>query len=235
MTLPGPRQRGQSTIASAMDILFTVLVLYTFAQWTYVATVPARILYIFTVLVIVNDWLSFRATADVYTGGMFTCDLLIAFIIANLIHPLSVSGPLGYEVSYWLYFASLCLVYVIWDAVVASFPETSKERRRSLRGWMVVMLINGILALAAYCIQAYFLKLSPVYSALADAAGGLGLNGYLSGDALAIAAQWIPVLPAGMFSVTLIFWNRQKFTWFRRQRQRRRTTAETAHIPARRE
>lgn len=192
-------ENSNSSITQALDLMFTIAVLYVMAQWSSIVSIAAIALYVFSLITIINDWFSFRATSSIYTSGMFFCDLLILFIVVNIISPLKQITQLGYSPNYWIYFSILVFVYALWDFFVAQVPKTNDERRKSLYNWMRIMILNGFLSIIAYLIQSLYLK-NELFIPYKD-----------------ILATWIPILPAGMFVGTLYVWNMQKLEWLRDQ------------------
>lgn len=181
----------------SIDILFTLLTFYGFIQWSEMATFSSRFLGIGTLLVIVNEVFSSRATYDFYSDPMYILDLVDVFLFVNIFHMLrtDVQG-LGYDPTFWILIALVWLVYAVWDFFVIPYTQDT-ESRASLMRWEKFMLFAFLGTLVSYIV------LVVVPSVLSDVSIVRNVNTIFT------------ILPSCLIFGIIIGWNRKKLLTIR--------------------
>ena len=109
------------------------------------------ILSVLTALIILNGWISSRATAEIYSDILLVIDVLGMFFYFCMVLSLNLSrNKLNPE--YWLYCAGVCMAYFFWD--LAILPLVGKENwKNRFRSYVILMAISAILFVCLFLIQ----------------------------------------------------------------------------------
>lgn len=186
-------------ITTSIDILFTLLIFWSFQEWKSATTLEAKVLLLFLYLIVINDWLSCRATYELYTTEMFLIDVIIIYLFQRMVDSLTRAGDVtGYDTAFWLMLAALSVLYGIWDYVVAVYTD-DRERQRGLRSWG-----NKMFATAALCAGSYvglrWLQFHSVFR-----------------SPMFLVAEGPPFV---VFVALIVFWNKEKFQLYKELEQR---------------
>jgi hypothetical protein len=148
--VPDPARRAPIPIISAFDVLFTLVIFNGFAQWHSVQGLVNRVLAILLYLIIINDWMSLRASAKVYNIPIMFLDLCDVFIFVNIFASLEGQNGtiLPYQPIFWIYLTVLCCVYSVWDFILAGALEWPGPK--TMRQWAWAMAGAGLTCLLTY-------------------------------------------------------------------------------------
>lgn len=137
-------------ITASIDILFTFLIFWAFWEWRDVTTLESKVLLLFLYLIIINDWLSCRATYEFYTTEMFIIDVIIIFLFMRMVDSLGRTDSVArYDITFWFLLAGLSILYGIWDYIVCIYTKDA-ERKRGLKSWGNKMFVTGVLCAMSY-------------------------------------------------------------------------------------
>lgn len=186
--------KQENPITSSIDLLFTLIIFWSFTKWTYIFNIQAGVLLAFLYVIIINDWLSCRASFEFYTQTMFVIDVVILFLFLRMVDCLvEPDRPAGYEIDFWSYLAALSILYGIWDYIVAKYTKED-ERAKDLKSWGNKMLITGFVCILSYVGLQY-------------------LNAYQNVRTWRFLIFECP--PFFLFMCLIILWNKEKFQLYK--------------------
>lgn len=143
-----------------MQLEWTLLGLIGFSVYIFVVGRGAvSLLAVISALIILNGWISSRATSTIYSDLLLAIDVVIVAIYFGLTLTLHLSGD-HLSASFWLFSAALCFAYLLWNlALIPLFPEPEKKRWRNRFGpYVVIMALS-----ATFFVALHFLHVnSPV-------------------------------------------------------------------------
>ena len=102
-------------------------------------------------LIILNGWISSRATANLYSDLLLSIDVLTMCVYFSLALNLHFARD-HVLASYWVYSAALCIAYLSWDCAIITLVGKKVWRER-FRIYVILMAISAGVFLGLYYCQ----------------------------------------------------------------------------------
>lgn len=103
---------------------------------------------VITALILLNGWISSRATSNLYSDLLLAIDVIGMCFYFCMVLNLSFSRNQVLP-SYWLYSSGLCISYFFWD--LAIFPLVGKENwHNRFRFYVILMALSCVAFIGLY-------------------------------------------------------------------------------------
>jgi hypothetical protein len=179
-------------IAFSMDVLITFTLFYNFSQWSSYETIFAKIIGIFTILVVLNSWLTIRSGYNFYSLRLFIPDIIEIFIFANIPTLLKLETEWGYSPYFWLAIGVIEFFNALWDISIKNeAPATNVQK--SFTKWFWLSLGASFLCFVTFIYQILSVFISKIW------------------DEYILIGHIISAIPLIYILIMTIIWNNKRY------------------------